>query len=348
MKFPNLSQHNKIGYDTETTGLLYPHDKVFGFSIATSDEEFYFDIRETPKAVDWINDEMARYNGIIACHNASFDYSMSSYSGIFLPINQMDDTAMRACLIDEHLFSYKLDDLAKKYLGEEKVSEIYEELAKLFGGLATRNVQMKNIRYAPPELVRPYAEKDARLAYDLHEWQDEEIVRQGIERIVAFETELLPIFIEAQMRGIRVDLEYAQQAMDKLTPEIKKAQKKLNSLAGKEVNTNSTPQVRSLFKPIQNEQGEWFTEQGEPMGKTNSGAPSVNAEFLRASNDEKAKLVIDIRSLLKTRDTFLGKHVLQHAVGDRVYPNINQNKGEDGGTGTGRLSYSGPAMIALL
>jgi DNA polymerase I-like protein with 3'-5' exonuclease and polymerase domains len=57
-----------------------------------------------------------------------------------------------------------------------------------------------------------------------------------------------------------------------------------------------------------------------------------------------ASLIIDIRSLLRTRDTFLGKHILEHAYEGRVFPNINQTKGEDGGTGTGRLSYTDPAM----
>jgi DNA polymerase I-like protein with 3'-5' exonuclease and polymerase domains len=53
---------------------------------------------------------------------------------------------------------------------------------------------------------------------------------------------------------------------------------------------------------------------------------------------------MEIRSALKTRDTFLAKHVLEHAVGDRVYPTINQTAGERGGTRTGRLSYVDPAM----
>jgi len=61
-------------------------------------------------------------------------------------------------------------------------------------------------------------------------------------------------------------------------------------------------------------------------------------------HNETAQLVLKIRSDIKTRDTFLGKHVLEHAVGGRVYPTINQSKGEDGGTGTGRLSYSAPAL----
>jgi DNA polymerase I-like protein with 3'-5' exonuclease and polymerase domains len=61
-------------------------------------------------------------------------------------------------------------------------------------------------------------------------------------------------------------------------------------------------------------------------------------------NDRRAVLISSVRSMIKTRDTFLGGHVLGHMVGDRIYPRINQNKGEDGGTGSGRLSYVDPAL----
>jgi DNA polymerase I-like protein with 3'-5' exonuclease and polymerase domains len=82
----------------------------------------------------------------------------------------------------------------------------------------------------------------------------------------------------------------------------------------------------------------------ELVGTADSGGPSLKAEFLRELDHPAAKLIEEVRSLLKTRDTFLAKHILEHAVGDQVYPTINQTKGEDGGTGTGRLSYTDPAM----
>ena len=320
-------------------------DRVFGFSVSTPKQDYYYDIRCNPEAVDWYNDQMEDYEGIIVCHNASFDYRMAGLSGFVLPIDQLDDTVIRACLIDEHLREYSLDYLSKKYLGEGKYDNIYQELADLFGGLATRNVQMPNLQYAPPELVAPYAKIDTRRTLDLHDQQDKLIVRQGIERIVAFELDLMPQFIETEMHGIRVDLNYAERAIEKITPEINATQKRLNKLAGSELNVNSTPQVRALFNPTKLADGTWCTEDKIAMPSTGAGQASVNADFLRSlENNESAQLVLKIRSDIKTRDTFLGKHVLEHAVGGRVYPTINQSKGEDGGTGTGRLSYSGPAL----
>lgn len=340
MQFPILTDRI-IAYDTETTGLEYPKDRAFGFSVAMEGWSGYFDIRETPEAVRWINESRP---ALVICHNASFDFKMSHSAGIHLPLERMDDTVIRACLLDEHLHSYALDDLCWKYLRQKKQAEIYGDLAKLFGGRATRNVQMKNIHRAPSEVVAPYAIRDAELTLLLWKWQQEEIIRQGVEPIIEFERRLMPTLIRAEMRGIRVDLEKAEAAQKDLTIEIDKQQSELNQLIGGSINVNSSPKIKALFKP-QLRDGGWYADNGCALEKTESGNPSLDANALRSmEGDRRAELILGVRSLIKTRDTFLGGHVIKSAYEGRVYPNINQNKGEDAGTGTGRLSYTAPAM----
>ncbi|MDA3831800.1 MAG: aminoadenine-incorporating DNA polymerase DpoZ [Spirochaetales bacterium] len=345
MKFPNLQQFDRFAYDTETDGLRYKINKAFSFSSSTPDgKDYYYDIREEPNAIDWINDQFSIFTGIVICHNASFDFRMSESSGIRVPVDRLDDTVTRACLIDEHLFEYSLDSLCKKYLGVGKYGDIYRELANMFGGMATRNVQMPRLHKAPSSMVAQYAKMDTSRTLELWDWQQTEIERQGIQDIVKFELDLMPTFIRAEMRGIRVDLDYAEEAREKLTPVIDGYQSELNKIAGFDINVNSSPQIKKMFAPVQDSGGNWFTKDGIAVGKTPNGNASINADILREMQHPAARHILDLRSLLKTRDTFLGKHVLEHAVGERVYPNINQNKGEDGGTGTGRLSYTEPAM----
>lgn len=340
-----LSRYPYISLDTETDGVDWPISKMFGFSIATPDgKTCYHDIRHEPERADDLRYELSSYNGIIIYHNASFDIKMLHSAGIYAPIEQSDDTVIRACLLNEHEHSFSLDALSQKYLKDSKV-DIYPELAKLFGGKATRNAQMKNLHRAPPDLVGRYAIVDALLTLRLWEWQEKEIEKQGIRQICDFERRVIVPLIKAEMRGVKVDTRLAEQAMAKLTLVIDEEQERLNKLAGEELNANSPKQVRAMFNPTQDATGEWFADNGTHLISTDSGNPSIDAEALRRmETDERAKLLLSVRSTVKTRDTFLGGHVLGHAVGDRVYPTINQNKGEDAGTGSGRLSYTAPAL----
>ena len=343
--FPEIYRFPRFAYDTETTGLIYRQDKVFGFSVSTPDgNDLYYDIRQTPKAVDWINDQFRLTKGTIIMHNASFDIKMSDFSGIHVPVEKCTDTVILACQIDEHLHSYALDDLAKRYLGKEKDTTVYRALADLFGGRATRNVQIGRLSQAPVELCGNYAKIDTRLTLELYDWQIKEIKHQGIQRIVDFELDKMPTFIKTEMRGIRVDLDYAEQAMDKLTPIINKAQKQLDKIAGGPINVDSSPQIKAMFAPVEVEEGVWETKDGVPVGTTPKGGASINADILRTMKHPAAHLILELRSNHKMRDTFLGQHVIKHSVDGRVYPSINQSKGEDGGTGTGRVSYTGPAL----
>jgi len=342
--FPNIHQFPYLALDTETTGLLYKIDKVFGVSLSTPDgKDYYWDVRAQPQAIQWLKDEMVKYKGHIIYANSSFDIRMLENSGVNLLSRNFDDVITIASCINEHLPVYTLDAICNKYLGVGKDTEIYEKLAEIFGGRKTKNVQMRNISRAPIELVAPYAKMDTRRTLELWEWQQEEITRQDIRKIVDFEKAVQPDLIGMEMHGIRIDAEYAEEAADKITPIIDELQKKINHFFGTEVNVNSAPQIKALYDPKLKD-GEWYANDGTLLGKTPKGNPSLGADALREMTNAGAVDILDLRSIIKTRDTFLRGHVLGHAVGGRVYPTINQSKAETGGTGTGRLSIQNPAM----
>lgn len=345
MDFPDLRQYPYFAYDTETTGLNYPIDFAFACSIATPDDKsWYYDFRHQPKAVEWLNDQLPLLvNKNIICHNASFDAGMSLGAGVFIPLHLLDDTAIRACLIDEHLATrfpwhqrapgnYSLDYLCNKYLGLRK-----------------KTIDIDNIMDLPIEEAAIYAKQDAVLALKLWEWQEKEIEYKELRNIDGLERRVLPKIASSELKGIRVDLDATEQAMKAMTPIIDGRQRALDDMAGWNINTNSPPQIRRLFDPVEDEHGYWWVGDTQ-IGTTGKGAPSFKSEYLReladpqGGNDPRAQLVVDIRSGLKTRDTFLAKHILEHEVRGRVYPTINQVAGDQGGTKTGRLSYVDPAM----
>jgi len=340
--YPDLSRYPYFAYDTETTGLRYPIDKAFACSIAVpGGQSWYYDFRRQPKAIEWLNDSLA---GLppdirIICHNAPFDASMSAVAGIHIPLHLLDDTVIRACLINEHEASifpwnrgrkpggYSLDYLCRKYLKKGKLKIDIERISEL-----------------PYEEAKVYAVEDAILTFELWEWQQEQIIDQNLFKIAKLERDTMPVIIESQMQGIRVDLDEAERAMVAMTPRIAQLQQEMNQMAGWDFNVNSGPQMIKMFDPTKTDSGWWVGR--NRIGTTDKGAPSFRKEYLEelAEFDPRARMVTDIRSALKTRDTFLAKHILEHAIGDRVYPTINQTVRETGGTKWGRLSYVDPAM----
>ena len=133
--YPDLRKYPYFAYDTETTGLRYPVDKAFACSIAVPGDSWYFDFRRQPKAIEWLNDSFANLPGgaRVICHNAPFDACMSAVAGICIPLHLLDDTVVRACLINEHEATrfpwnkhrkpggYSLDYLCRKYIKKKKL-----------------------------------------------------------------------------------------------------------------------------------------------------------------------------------------------------------------------------------
>ena len=359
--FPELNRYDRFAYDTETTGLdWHRNHRPFGFSISLPDgRDFYWDIRDQPEAWEWFGDSIRNYNGRVICHNASFDYHMSRRLYVRIPLHLLDDTGIRACLIDEHHMSYQLDDLGLRCLGEGKI-DIVPELQAIFGGRGTKNVQMRNLPDAPVPVVARYAKRDTRITLDLWDWQEEQINKAcgqqrddglwlvpPLRRIVEFERKLMPLVIGNEELGVRVDVNAAERAAYDLTGQIEPIQAKLESLHGSAIDVNSNKQMQLLFKPQYNTRFKRFEVNNEPVPTTPGGNPSLNAEALLSlskAGDKRAVHVINIRKLLKLRDTFINGHVLSSEVSGRVHPRVHQTKGEDGGTGTGRFSYSSPAL----
>lgn len=349
MDFPVL--HRDLGVvavDTETTGLSWVDDKIFAFSLSFKDgRDFYFDIRQTPKAVDWARGNFPLLQAIVG-HNLKFDLHFFRQIGIdFRPGVKIHDTGVYAALLDEHLPEYTLDAVCRHYkLPVGKDTSIYEKLAAIFGGPATKNAQMKNIHLAPVEIVAPYAMADTRATLACLQYQMPLIVEQNLDRVAQMEMDLLPALVRMEMNGCRVDVEKAERAVPLVTSMIDQRQSALNDVAGFAINVNAPKQLQKLFRP-EFRAGDWWI--GDVIiGTTAKGQPSIDKDVLMKIKHPAGKLVRSLKSALRIRDTFLLGHVLKSQRNGWIYPNFNQTRTGDEsgeyGTTSGRLSCNNPNL----
>ena len=343
MNFPDLTQYDYVAIDTETTGLDWKRERMFSFAVTTPESSYYYDIREQKNALDWIRDQAPRLKKVVN-HNMKFDLHHLWNFNVMIDPAACHCTSIRANLIHEHHRTYDLDSCAKRNLNWQKVDDIYEHLAELFGGAATRSAQAPNFHRAPIDIIRPYAIRDTELAYKLFEWQEKEIERQGLHKVDAFEQELFPYIFTMERHGIPVDEVMAERTSDMLKKRSKQLNEKISREAGFEVNPNPSDSIKKLFDVKERPDGKWVARDGTILEATAGGKASITADALQSMTDPVAAEILKCRKFNKAAGTFLDKHVLEKHYKGRVYPNINQVKGEDGGTGTGRLSYTMPAM----
>jgi len=303
----------------------------------------YFDVRET-RVLAALRKELPRCKRVVN-HALKFDAHFLLNEKIVIRPDAGECTMTRAALIDEHRLSYSLDNVAKDCIDEGKAVHVYQKLADLFGGQPTRDAQMKNLHRAPARLVAEYATPDPELAIKLWLWQEEEIKKQELQRVWSLEKELMPVLVDIERGGVRVDEDRANKSMLDIDVLVAKHQKSLG-----ETNVNSGPQMGVLFGVNEREsegKKRWYTDSGQLLNTTDGGKASIDADTLRLLTelgDERAKSALAIRKLVKGK-SFLKDHILGHSVDGYVYPNYNQTKGvNDLGTGTGRLSVDDPAL----
>ncbi|KKL27233.1 hypothetical protein LCGC14_2387230, partial [marine sediment metagenome] len=343
MKYPQLSRYDFVVVDTETTGLRWWEDKVFGIAITLpTGKDFYFDVRN-PNALMWAMEELPKAKKWIA-HHAKFEAHMLRESGVFMDLDKAECTMTRAALINEHLYSYELGYVGMECIGEGKQDDIWLELSQMFGGRATRNAQSKNLHRAPENLVAAYAKGDTSLTKKIWEWQNSEIDNQDLSQVVNLEKALFPMLVDIEHRGVPVDIDRTEQAVIKINRACKKMQKELDDIAGFPINPNPSKSIHKLFQPYLNN-GHWHAIDGTVLVTTPSGNPSINNEALIKMTHPAASLILSLRQLIKTRDTFLMGHILGHHNNGLIHANFNQTKtDQDMGTGTGRISVSDPAL----
>jgi DNA polymerase I-like protein with 3'-5' exonuclease and polymerase domains len=263
-------------------------------------------------------------------HNAQYDVGWLQSYGIKVN-GEIVDTMIAGALIDENRYTYRLNALAKDYIGEIKAETDLVEAAKAHG------VDPKGEMWKlPAEHVGHYAEQDARLTYLLWQRFKHEIQKQSLTTIWELEKNLLPILIEMRQKGVRVDVEKAQQLQKDFQVREKDTLHKIKQLAGKDVDIWAARQIADAYDKL-----------GIEYPKTEkSKEPSFTQQWLMNNEAEISKLIVQAREINKFHNTFLSS-IMKYEHQGRIHAEIQQLRNDSGGTVSGRLSMSNPNLQQL-
>ena len=339
--YPDLSNEKLIAIDLETcdrnltthgSGWATGDGYVTGIAVATADWQGYYPIAHgggnlnKKKVLDWFK-SVAKLDCDKIFHNASYDLGWLRSLGITVN-GKIHDTMISSALIDENRYSFTLNSLAKEKLGETKNEDLLYKAAKEFG------VDPKKEMYKLPSMhVGEYAEYDARLTYDLYVFNKKEIDEQNLHDIYDLETRLQPCLIDMRANGVRVDLEQAEVAKKLLSKREKELMQEIKKICGRDIEIWAAASIAKAFDHL-----------NIPYPRTpKSGAPSFTKNFLSSNEHEIAQKIVEAREMNKANTTFI-ETILRHQHKGRIHSEIHQMRSDDGGTVTGRFSYSNPNL----
>jgi DNA polymerase I-like protein with 3'-5' exonuclease and polymerase domains len=344
-EYPDLRKYDEIAVDLETrdpdlkskgSGSVIGNGEVVGIAVAVPGRKFYFPIAhgagpnmDKKKTLKWFKDILLS-DAIKIFHNAMYDVCWIRSMG--LKINgQIVDTMIAASLIDENRYRFDLNSLSWDYLGHGKNENALNEEAK------SRGLDPKaDLWQLPAMYVGSYAEKDAELTLELWQIFKKELIHQDIESIFQLETDLFPCLVDMKFLGVRVDVERAHKLKQQLTLQEKEFLHQIKKETGVEVQLMAARSVAKVFDKL-----------GLTYERTaKSQAPSFTKNFISNHEHPVVRMIAKAREVNKAHTTFIDT-IVKHEHKGRIHADINQIRSDQGGTVTGRFSYSNPNLQQL-
>ena len=344
-EYPDLRKYDEIAIDLETrdpdlkskgSGAIIGNGEVVGIAVAVPGRKFYFPIAhgsgpnmDRKRTLNWFQDVLDS-DAIKIFHNAMYDVCWIRSMG--LKINgQIVDTMIAASLIDENRFRFDLNSLSWDYLGHGKNESALNEEAK------SRGLDPKADMWQLPAMyVGSYAEKDAELTLELWQIFKKELLHQDVESIFELETDLFPCLVDMRFLGVRVDVERAHKLKQALTLQEETLLHQIKKETGVDVQLMAARSVAKVFDKL-----------GLTYERTaKSQAPSFTKNFISNHEHPVVRMIAKAREVNKAHTTFIDT-IIKHEHKGRIHADINQIRSDQGGTVTGRFSYSNPNLQQL-
>lgn len=364
----NFIKQEKGAIDTETLGLDYFNDKIFGWSAwAEGDKSIYVpmehygyvtgDKLQNQLSLEFVSEQFKRIsesNTKLVFHNAKFDIHMIYHNyGVKLPI--WWDTMIASRLLHssekDHSLKYQYNVKVKQSEGKPY------DFKNLFDGVKPETV--------PIDIMTPYAAGDTFETLELQRYQEEEFKKYpGIYNVfMNIEMPLLPVVFEMEETGVAVDREILSEMDKKYTEKLKNAMEacydELDKYSEKiayynmrnpgqlssPINLSSSKQMSIVFYDILG------------LQELNKFGRSTGKEVLNhyKEKNEFVKKLSEVRDAEKLVNAFI-KSIPEYIREDgRIHADFVQIKGtgntnnedEDNGADTGRFACIADGQLVI-
>ena len=323
-----LAEQDRYAFDTETTSTDPMIASLVGMSFSWAAQEGTY--VPTPMPDGTSTEEVLSVLGphlnadtLTIGHNLKYDLLVMKRHGVQIGGPLFDTMVAHYLLRPED--PHSLDEVSRSILSYKMVP-----IADLIGDGA----EEQSMRDVAVKDAAQYACEDADIAWRLADALQEKLKEADLAEIAHdMEFPLIPVLVDMEHTGIRVDTEILNEISRRLQDRLDDIESEIFELAGEAFNINSTQQLGTIL----------FEKLDLPVvSKTPTGKPSTKESVLQELSTEHdiPGLVLDWRSTYKLKSTYLDSlGELVHPETDRIHTSFNQTR-----TATGRLSSSEPNL----
>ena len=280
-------------FDTETTGIDPRKARPLGIAFSITPHEAYYvpfgeDPRETQGLLHRFQPLFENTSIEKVGHNLKYDISLLRWWDIDVHGPVFD--TMLAHSQKEPEMKHGLDYLAKLYLGYTPIP-----ISDLIG---PKGDSQRELTEVPIEQVVEYACEDADVTLQIAAALRPEIEDGGVKKVVyEVECPLVPVLVEMEYHGIRLDTEALSRFSTRLEQEISELRERIHAAAGHDFNIDSPKQLGVVLfeeleidpKPKKTSTGQYSTRESEMQRLL--GRHEIVGDVLEYRNARKLKSV---------------------------------------------------------
>jgi len=328
------------------SGAVVKNGFVTGIAVATHKQTLYFPIQHAMTSNLDPKETWFKLNNLIfqnekikkVFHNAMYDVCWIRSATGKMPKGPLLDTMIAASVIDENRMKYSLDAISKDYLQDTKYKWDLTERSLSDHGIKD---PMSNMHKLPYSLVKDYAEQDVSLTlrlWNIFEKKLKEIIyeekQKSLQNIFDLETKLFPCLVDMKFKGVRIDVQKANEFKGFLIRRKNKIIKIIKNKTGIDIQLWAASSIKELLH---------FLKVDDYQITAKSKMPKLPKDYLIKHKEPLLRMVAKAREADKNLNTFV-EGLLSYVHEGRIHADINQIRSDQGGTITGRFSMSNPNL----